>query len=219
MIMLVVVAATLGVVTKVAQRPACAFSAPPAIATGAADDDVVKLKDVPPLGGGPMPLLPEDANALGAAVRAYGAEHPDVYGDVFLGQGHLWVGFTADAAHHLAALRVQVDHPELLRAFEADFPERDLLALQDRITRDLTTLAAQGINASVVMIDVVHNRVEVDVAGEGNHARDVLTRRYGGAMLIVRGGVELHTVPLEAHTAFPDPARPTKPRDAPHPRC
>lgn len=215
MIVLVVLSVALGVVTKMAQRPACALGDARTM-TSRADDDVVALKDAPPLGR-PTPV---EANALGAAARAYGAEHPDVFADMFLAQGRLWVGFTTDARRHLAAIRARVDHPEGLGAFIADFPERDLRALQDRITHDLPTLDHEGIHVTIVAIDVVHNRVEVGVAGVGTDAPTVLARRYGPAMLLIREGFEVHTVPSDVRTApSSGSAFPTTIPDASRPKC
>lgn len=202
MILPLFVAAAVGLVAWTAPGPACALGDAQAVA--ARDDpDVVPLDAVPPLGG-PVHLdqasLPGatvlEADGLVAASRAYGAEHPDVFAGLLLAQGRLWLGFTADAASHLAAVRARVDRPELLRAFVADFAERDLRDLQERIAPDLAQLADEGVDVKMVGVDVRRNRVEVGLASVGTGAPEVLARRYGAAMLIVQEGPYMRTLPL-----------------------
>jgi hypothetical protein len=202
MILPLLVAAAFGLVAWTAPWSACALG--DAQGVGAQDGrDVLPLEEVPQPLGGPYHLdqaaLPGatllDADRLVAASRAYGAEHPDVFAGLFLAQGRLWLGFTADAARHLVAVRARVDRPDLLRAFVADFAERELRALQERITPDLTRLADEGVEVTMVGVDVRRNRVEVGLRSVGNGAPEALARRYGTAMLVVREGVVLRTVP------------------------
>ena len=187
--LVVLLVAGIGLLKTASQHRACAFAGSGNEAGPSDDDpDVVPLEEAPTPGGS----FPVDANPLVAGARAYGAEHPDVFADLFLAGGRLWLGFTADAASHLVAVRARVDRPDLLRAFIADYTERDLRALQERISGDLSNLARERILVESVALDVVHNRVEIGLASSGADARRILTRRYGPAMIVIRGGVEAH---------------------------
>lgn len=202
MILPVLVAAAFGLVAWTAPRSACALGDAQGVA--AQDDpDVVPLDEVPQPLGGPYHLdqvaFPGatllDADRLVAASRAYGAEHTDVFAGLFLAQGRLWLGFTADAATHLAAVRTKVDRPDLLRAFVADFPERELRALQERIAPDLTQWADAGVDVTMVGVDVRRNRVQVSLRSVGTGAAEALARHYGTAMLVFREGIDLRALP------------------------
>jgi hypothetical protein len=202
MILPLLVVGAFGLVAWTAPWSACALGDAQGVA---AQDgrDVVPLDEVPQPLGGPYHLdqvaFPGatllDPDRLVAASRAYGAEHPDVFADLFLAQGRLWLGFTTDAARHLAAVRARVDHPDLLRAFVADFAERELRGLQERIALDLARLAEEGVEVTTVGVDVRRNRVEVGVRSVGNGAPEALARNYGTAMLLVQEGVDLRTIP------------------------
>lgn len=201
MVLPLLVTTAFGLVAWTAPRPACAL----ADAQGVAAEDlhgVVPLDEVPPPGGPvhldqaslPGATLP-DADRLVATSKAYGAEHPEVFAGLLLAEGRLWLGFTTDAGRHLAAVRARVDHPDLLRAFVADFAERELRGLQERIALDLARLAEEGVEVTTVGVDVRRNRVEVGLRSVGNGAPEALARNYGTAMLLVREGVDLRTIP------------------------
>lgn len=201
MLLPLIVAAAFGLVAWTAPLPACALGDAHGVA--AQDDpDVVPLDEVPPIGG-PYHLdqvaLPGatvlDADRLVTVSRTYGAEHPDLFAGLVLAQGRLWLGFTTDAARHLAAVRARVDRPDLLRAFVADFSERELRALQERITGDLPSLDDEGREVTMIGVDVRRNRVQVSFRSVGTGAPEALTRRYGTAMLVVQEGIDLRTMP------------------------
>lgn len=161
---------------------ACGSDEPPAA--------VVPATLVPPLG-----TPPADADDLVAAVHAYEAAHPDVFAGVLLAGGRVWVGFTAEADEHLAALRARVTRPELLAAFTAEFSYQQLRALQARIAADFAALEKEGVDVSGTGVDVSRNRVEIGVRNrDADRITAVLARRYDATMFVVETGVEVRPV-------------------------
>ncbi len=148
---------------------------------------VVPLEDVPPLGN-----PPEGVDDIVRAANAYGQEHADVFAGLFVADGRVWVGFTADAAAHLAAARERLARPEMLVAFEARYSERELRALQARISADIDELARLGVDVSSISADVRRNRVEVGVRTVGGRGPRLLRGRYGAEKIVVEEGVEVH---------------------------
>lgn len=75
-------------------------------------DEVVAVDHLPPLGSGDTSV----AGLLGPEIRTWAAARADVYAGQILANGHIYVGFTQDAAIYLAALRAVVSRPTLVRA-------------------------------------------------------------------------------------------------------
>lgn len=173
-------------------RPRAAPDPRPAevVAVDPTPADVVALSELPALGGSS-----ENVDDLIGAVRAYEAEHADVFAGVMLAGGRVWVGFTRHAAGHLETLRSRVERPHLLAAFTAEHSEQELRALQARITADMSVLERLGVAVSAVGVDVRRNRVVVSVRDrKGDRARAVLAERYDERLFFVEAGVEVRPV-------------------------
>jgi hypothetical protein len=70
----------------------------------------------------------------------------------------------------------------LLRVLPARFSFRDLTSVQRRIEDDEAFLAEQGIEVGATDIDVVHNRVGVELRRGGSRGRRFMLGRYRHAI-------------------------------------
>jgi len=159
----------------------------PTSTTTSLPNAVVPFEEVPPLGN-----PPEGVEDIVGAANAYGKEHVDVFAGLFVADGRVWVGFTADASGHVAAIRERLARPEMLVAFEARYSEDELRALQARISHDIDQLARLGVGVSSIGVDVRRNRVEVGVRTVGGRGPRLLRDRYGADKIVVEEGVEVH---------------------------
>jgi hypothetical protein len=142
-----------------------------------------------------VPLLPAEvaeiegrSTAAGPAVlliEAYGAEHLDQFGGVYLDQaaeGQIVALFTGGLERHIPGVWDAV-WPELpavpIQFKQVAHSQRDLVELQERIADDTNEWAAVGIDITAILVDVVGNQVEVGVAGSGAEAEEALVGRYG----------------------------------------
>jgi hypothetical protein len=100
---------------------------------------------------------------------------------MFLSTGHLYVGFTQDAEGHLSELRQRVDDPEVLRAFRAEYTDRELGEVKQKLSSDMRALFEKGIPVTGVGVDTYHNRVSVWLRRRdaGDEAMLRLRDRYG----------------------------------------
>jgi hypothetical protein len=144
--------------------------------------DVLALADVP-FGGGGEPSQEE----RGAEVR-FEATHPDVFAGAIFGDGHDYIGFTADASTHLAELRKAVPEPDIVRSYCAEYSNRQLAQLQRRISADDKELRRQGIQVVAIAVDTRTGRVDVTLIHLDPQVEHVLRDRYGPALgAIVQG--------------------------------
>lgn len=141
-----------------------------------------------------VPLMPfEDAelarraaNAHDVApiVEAYGAEHADEYGGVYIDNaagGVVVVTFTANVEAHEAALRKLLAPNALIDVREAVFTSGELNELQERIATD-DSLRSEGIFVLTTAADEAAGIVTVELSTERLDAEAVLRALYGPAV-------------------------------------
>jgi hypothetical protein len=119
-------------------------------------------------------------------VKEYGAEHTDVYAGIVYG-GHVYVGFTQDAADHLARLRQRVDDPDAVRAFIANHTLAECLATAARIRADMRALREEGIEITGVGADQYRSGVGVTLRRPDDGQEATLRERYGALLLFDYG--------------------------------
>jgi hypothetical protein len=162
-----------------------------------------------------VPLLPAEiveldsrvanADAIRDAIKEYADLHPSEFGGLYLDQQNggavttLWTGHLAD---HVAAVMRRIK-PGARVAFRlVTYPLRDLQSLQDRISGDWDWMRAFTIAPAGLWVDVIANRVEVDVSSANPDAAALILAHYAvpagmlsvesdgtGAALIPRGEV------------------------------
>jgi len=159
-------------------------------------DDIVSLDqiplvdpDVPPGYANPPPEVwarQNRATRLTPIVEEYGVEHTDVFGGIVYGRGRQYVGFTQEAADHLARLRQRVDDPNVLRAFVAEHSYAELRETAERVAADMRALRDEGIHITAVgpgpYLDrrgVLQDRVGVTLASRDEGHEATLRERYG----------------------------------------
>ena len=152
-----------------------------------------------------VPLLPEEiaeidaravnADAVVVAIDRYTAAHADEFGGLYLDQEHaagavttLW---TAHLDQHAAAMRALV-HPTARIAFKAArFTYAELRAFQDRISADWGWMRDVGIAPMGVGVDIIANRVEIDVSSADPDAAPIVTDYYAappGMLAVISDG-------------------------------
>src|SRR4051794_27566812 len=100
-------------------------------------------------------------------MQAYGEAHRDEWGGLFVEQatGGTIVGlFTAHLENHRAALAATLRSPVRWDVREVRWPERDLLALQERIVADASWLESIDSPFQAAGVDTVRNVVMVAVS-------------------------------------------------------
>jgi hypothetical protein len=148
-----------------------------------------------------VPLMPEErtelnaraanADAVVAVIQSYAGAHPDEFAGLYLDQENgggavttLWTGHLDE---HADAIRALV-RPGARIAFRgATFSERDLNALQDRIWADVDWMRSESVAPQGGGVDVIANRVELEVSSSRPDAAALVSAHYPVApgMLIV----------------------------------
>ena len=158
-----------------------------------------------------VPLLPGEiaelnaraanADEVTAAINAYADAHPDEFGGIYLdqeqGAGAVTTLWTAHLDEHAAAIRALL-RPGVRIAFrEVTFTYRDLQALQDRISADWDWLRPLAIAPTGVGVDVIGNRVEIDVSTVRPDAADLVKEHYAapGMIDVISDGTGAALVP------------------------
>lgn len=126
-----------------------------------------------------VPIVEKPSKSARPGARTYLNEHPEVGGDLFLTDGWLFVGFTQRAEYHLSKMREVYSDPEHLRAFRAQWTERELEALQDRLSDDRADLRREGIGVNDLGRSSYINRVEVSLDRLDQAWMTTLEARYG----------------------------------------
>lgn len=102
--------------------------------------------------------------------------------------GHVFViGFTDDPAKHEGAIQPLLPIGAKYRLRQVPHTLAELMALQERITGDRDELATVGISVTAIIVDEIHNQVEVGVANLRDQDVSSLTERYGKGILSVFG--------------------------------
>jgi len=100
--------------------------------------------------------------------------------------GHVFViGFTDDPARHEAAIQDLLPAGATYRVRRVPHTLAELMDLQERITVERNFLAAQGISVTAIIVDEIHNQVEVGVADLDDDDVSTLEGRYGDGILSV----------------------------------
>jgi hypothetical protein len=125
-------------------------------------------------------------------IERYGSdEAADAYAGKYIAHGQIRVGFTRDAASHVARLRQQTGKP--LVPFKARYSLRYLQELHKQIVDDWRELESSGIDVTRVGVDIPDNVVRVGTKAPLTDAqRQHLLDRYGPAIrLITSDGLQL----------------------------
>jgi len=121
------------------------------------------------------------------AIDEYGAQHATEYAELYIDpQAIVHVGFTANQAQHLAAIRALFAFPDRVEVFTAQRNRAQLQDLIDRIEADDAALHAEGIDVNVVSEAVETNDVEVGVSQPTAAIQQSLTARYGPGVRAVQ---------------------------------
>ena len=92
--------------------------------------------------------------------------------------------FTRDtSAHRRQAVR-RLRFGSLLAVRRVRYTLRHLEAVQERVANDERALRARNVKLGATDVDIVHNRVEVEVVCGCRDARRILRRKYGDAALV-----------------------------------
>ncbi len=152
----------------------------------AATDQIYRqadLKSLPPTAGGPAPGV-ENMRAA----DQYAASHPDEFAGA-LGSGDKYIlGFSNNAEDHLRRLRELVPHPDFIAVYDAEHPLSTLEPIRDRVARERTDLASDGINIDGVVVDLFTSRVQIWVIDLTPEARAALEDRFGARHIEVFNG-------------------------------
>lgn len=138
-----------------------------------------------------LPLLPAEiaelnaraanADAIRDVIRAYASGQATEFGGLYLDQargGVLTTLWTANLEQHAAAIRALV-RPDARIAFRpARFTYNELLAWQDRIDGDTDWMPAAGIAPTGAGVDVIGNRLEIDVSSADPNAAALVIAHY-----------------------------------------
>lgn len=110
-------------------------------------------------------------------VRRYGREHPNTYGDLWVSDGRLQVGMTADLELHAARLQASVVHPELMDVVRV----RWTLAHLEEVCAEVEKAVAahRGLLHSV---GLTRQRVQVGLRADGVAVAADLHARFGDAV-------------------------------------
>jgi hypothetical protein len=158
-----------------------------------------------------VPLMPAEladlngrsanADAVRDAVREYTDLHPSEFAGVYVDQQHggafttLWTGHLDE---HAAAIQRRV-RPGTKLAFRlVMYPYRDLRALQERIGRDTDWMRALAIAIEGVGVDVIGNRVDIDVSSANPNATSLILAHYAapfGMIKVTSDGTGAELVP------------------------
>ena len=159
-----------------------------------------------------VPLLPAEMDELNAraanadavrdVVRSEGDLHASEFGGLYIDQKNggaftsLW---TANLEAHAAAIWLGVRPGARLAFLSATYTYRDLEALQSRISADWDWMRAFGIAPMGVGVDVIANRVHVDVSSANPDATAVILAHYGappGTIAVESDGTGVELIPL-----------------------
>ncbi|HEV2005202.1 MAG TPA: hypothetical protein VGQ85_01190, partial [Candidatus Limnocylindrales bacterium] len=159
-----------------------------------------------------VPLLPSEvtelnaraanADAIVGAIQRYAAAHADEFAGVYLDQegggGAVTTMWTGHLEEHAAAIRAMV-RPDARIAFRAGtFTYRDLRALQDRIGADWDWMRASGIAPMGLGVNIIANRLEIDVSSANPDAAGLVASHYAvadGMLTVISDGTGAALLP------------------------
>jgi YD repeat-containing protein len=148
----------------------------------------------------------EDDAAYADAYVASSPEASAAYAGSYLdpSTGTLHVGFTEDAAEHLAAMAATFPQPNRLHVYTAEHTLADLEAVHDAIDADLDELALEGIDVRDVTLYEDENLVRIGVVSPSAPIEAELLSRYGPAIDVVEASeIEEEAGPLNRFARYP----------------
>jgi hypothetical protein len=139
-----------------------------------------------------FPLLPFEADQLAErptgddavtnAVRQYLEAHPDISGGLYIDQargGVVTALVTTDPAVHEAAIRALLDGPAAVVVRHVRWTEAELTDLQERISTDQGFLASLPAQMTTSSLDIIGNRVELDISSAVPDAAERIAAHHG----------------------------------------
>lgn len=134
-------------------------------------------------------------------VQGYLAEHADVSGGLYIDQragGVLTVLVTDDPAPHEAALRALAKPDARLAVRQVRWTEQELLDVQDRLVAEQASIASLPAFVSSTGVDIMDNRVTVDVSSAVPDVGQRIAAQVGaaeGQLHVVSDGTGLLLLP------------------------
>jgi hypothetical protein len=159
---------------------------------GAADPEADTTYEVPlePFEAAALRARASAANEVAAAITRYGLQHRDAWAGDMIDQasgGLVVAWFTGDLDRHRAAIAALVRPEALWEVRLARHTEAELVDAHHRIEADLAWLTSIGVTFAGPGIDVVSNRLTLDIDSPSQDATaDVVSHDGFAAILQVR---------------------------------
>ena len=125
------------------------------------------------------------------ALAAYGAEHPDTFGGMYIDQaagGDVVLLFTRDVERHARAASALVPAGVAVRVREVDFTEAELNEVMDGL--DLGSMNQPGLEMVSAYVDTIRNVVTLEVKTDDPNFKKQLENAHRGRL-----EVTVHPVP------------------------
>lgn len=151
---------------------------------GSSQGRVYALQDLPSLGGD---APPSQFDAVMAQIRQFGREHDAFYAGAFLSGQEIFVGFTDDVLAQTERLQRTIGPFPRLRAFQADFAYKTLVAAMEDIARNMNDWRRRGITISAIALDEYRNRIAITVTKTSSTALASLQKMYGDIFIFSEG--------------------------------
>ena len=126
-----------------------------------------------------------DQAAVGEAIRTYAARHPDEFGGYYIDRrdmpGVVVALWTNHLDSHAAAIRSRIGDIELFAVRMVRYTEKELRAIQDRVSADWRADWIARIPARVegVGVETIENYVSVEISSANPNAEAVIEAHYG----------------------------------------
>jgi hypothetical protein len=156
------------------------------------------VEPCPPLDFGEAPASAQmreawqdEADAVVQRVMRYAREHRDAFGGLWLDWGHraVAVAFSSERAEHQSAIADAATDGVAVRVVEVEYTQRQLRDLLNRVAQEAPDLFGAG------YVDVVNNRVAVQVGVLDRPTREALAERFPDAPLCAEGPQPEDVVP------------------------
>lgn len=112
------------------------------------------------------------------------------FGGLYIDQssgGVIDIATTGDASATLKDATSSAPSGAVLRSRHVQYTLQQLSALKDRVTQDVSSLTAAGVEVATIGVDVVANRVRIEVANLTDQVTTDLNARYGAEVIVVPG--------------------------------
>ena len=145
--------------------------------------DVIAFSQVPKTAGRTSYPIPEMI-----PINSFMDAHASVYGGTYFANDHGYIGFTSDAATHLAQLRALVPQPGFFVAYCAPYSIAVQRSVVDAIPHD-QVLRAHGLQVLGSGLDAQTGGVTVQLQTRTGSAETLLHERYGDIIGAVNYGI------------------------------